>query len=57
MKDDCFRCEDMKKAGKPEDEQDEAHSDCHGWTHCGPDCCGACPYCGECDEAQDGWDY
>lgn len=21
--------------------------DCRGWTHCGPQCCGVCPVCGD----------
>ena len=21
--------------------------DCRGWTHCGPECCGPCPTCGD----------
>lgn len=23
------------------------HENCHGWYHCGPECCGECPVCGE----------
>lgn len=23
------------------------HNDCHGWHHCGENCCGPCSTCGE----------
>ena len=44
--DDCFICEDMVKEGCSQEDIDKEHADCHGWTHCGEDCCGFCLHCG-----------
>lgn len=46
--DDCYRCEDMERGGKSIEDMVEEHDNCHGWNHCGPECCGECPYCGVC---------
>lgn len=45
---DCYHC--ARLAGEKNATQkdlDTEHEKCHGWTHCGDDCCGKCSYCGE----------
>lgn len=44
--DPCYRCESMVKKGITQLELDGEHEDCHDWTHCDPQCCGSCPFCG-----------
>ena len=43
---DCYNCIDLKKEGLSDKKINEEHDSCHGWTHCGDECCGACSYCG-----------
>lgn len=44
--DDCWQCEDLINAGVKETDVEKAHDNCHGWFHCGEECCGGCGTCG-----------
>lgn len=47
-KDDCNTCKTMaEENGMTQKKLDADHSDCHGWFHCGSDCCGSCFICGK----------
>lgn len=43
----CFKCEQLIKYGKTQNQIDIEHENCHGWYHCGNECCGECSYCGQ----------
>lgn len=43
----CYKCEELKKKGRSEEFIKKEHSKCHGWYHCGEECCGGCLFCGE----------
>jgi hypothetical protein len=43
---DCWQCESLRKQGISEEDIEKEHSDCHGWFHCGDECCGSCSVCG-----------
>jgi len=43
----CSDCEDLlKEPNMTQSILDEKHTDCHGWFHCGDECCGGCIHCG-----------
>ena len=43
----CYRCSEMViESGSFEGVQED-HERCHGYMHCGDECCGACYICGE----------
>jgi hypothetical protein len=42
----CYSCENLIEEGKTQEEVDKDHEECHGWYHCGPQCCGECDVCG-----------
>lgn len=44
--DTCWQCEELLKQGKEQKEIIEQHDNCHGWYHCGGECCGCCSVCG-----------
>jgi hypothetical protein len=55
VKGECRTCDYLKEDEVNEEEIVEAHLNCHGWSHCGPDCCGVCEHCN--DEGYDESNY
>ncbi len=50
--DHCYRCIDIIQgrrlhSGEGIEDALKDHARCHGWTHCGRSCCGACSICGQ----------
>ena len=43
---DCYKCERLAKKETPLVEIRKDHARCHNWAHCGRECCGDCPRCG-----------
>jgi len=44
----CLKCRWLLEEGWGFPEVVEDHrSRCHGYLHCGAECCGSCPYCGK----------
>ena len=42
----CYKCKELIKEGRSMKYVLGDHDDCHGWTHCGDECCGPCSFCG-----------
>ncbi len=42
----CYKCQELADKGTPLANIREDHARCHGWSHCGIECCGDCPRCG-----------
>jgi len=52
IKGDCRQCDSLvENRDISVEEAVKSHNDCHGWNHCGEDCCGICDICGD-----DGYD-
>ncbi len=43
----CWQCRELLEKSVNKNKVDKDHEDCHGWYHCGPECCGGCPVCDE----------
>ena len=43
----CIECQEDLKNSLDKEKVQKFHEGCHGWVHCGTECCGNCPYCGE----------
>lgn len=43
----CYECKELLEEGARLEVVKKNHKFCHGWTHCGEDCCGPCTFCGK----------
>ena len=44
----CYTCwNDEYELNQTPEHADAQHARCHGWVHCGANCCGRCSHCGE----------
>lgn len=42
----CWQCDRILEDGGTVVSALKQHDDCHGWVHCGDECCGRCSICG-----------
>lgn len=52
--DECFECAWGYKDNKSPETILADHDACHGWYHCGNECCGPCYHC---NDSKASWGY